>query len=288
MVNNIHICGCIKNCSPFVNDVFKNIDKIISLFDDYNIILAHDLSYDNTLELLLEKQKDYNLTLIDVKENHSEDSFGCRTTKLATARNSLLTYIRENTNDEFTYFIMIDFDEVSAGNMQIEVLEKYLHNSYHDKWDGLSFNRKEYYDIWALSIEPYVFSCWHFFDGWETYYTMQEFIKNKLLNCSEDGLVECLSAFNGFSIYRKNKFLYSSYEWEISKNIELMPIELVHQNQQVLGKQIVLNKSISVHSNGKVIENHAYNDCEHRHFHLKSIVYSNAKIRISPLFLFTE
>ena len=43
------ICGPVRNCEPFLDTVFSNIEKIGALFDDYQIIVYYDKSNDNTL-----------------------------------------------------------------------------------------------------------------------------------------------------------------------------------------------------------------------------------------------
>jgi hypothetical protein len=54
---NCCICGPVKNCAPYLNKVFENIEKIGSIFDDYKIVLYYDRSTDNTLNMLIEYQK---------------------------------------------------------------------------------------------------------------------------------------------------------------------------------------------------------------------------------------
>ena len=53
---NCCICGAVKNCEPYLNKVFENIEKIGSLFDDYKIVIYYDSSTDNTLNVLKEYQ----------------------------------------------------------------------------------------------------------------------------------------------------------------------------------------------------------------------------------------
>ncbi len=36
---NCCICGPVKNCGPFLDKIFENMEKIGSLFDDYQIII---------------------------------------------------------------------------------------------------------------------------------------------------------------------------------------------------------------------------------------------------------
>ena len=65
------------------------------------------------------------------------------------------------------YHIMIDCDDVSINPVNLEPL-KYDLETGINKWDGLTFNKKKYYDLWALSKYPYSFSCMHFKD-WQAW-----------------------------------------------------------------------------------------------------------------------
>ena len=53
------ICGTVKNCGPFLEKVFKNIETIGKIFDDYRVIMAYDNSTDNSLKIL----QDYNIVM---------------------------------------------------------------------------------------------------------------------------------------------------------------------------------------------------------------------------------
>ena len=56
-LNKCFIVGCVMNCEKYLNDVFNNIIKIRELFDECKIIIAYDISDDDSLNILLEKQK---------------------------------------------------------------------------------------------------------------------------------------------------------------------------------------------------------------------------------------
>ena len=58
------ICGCIKDGAEYIEKVFKNIEKIQSLFNETKIIVAYDKSTDNTLEILENLQKKFDLTIL--------------------------------------------------------------------------------------------------------------------------------------------------------------------------------------------------------------------------------
>ena len=144
-----------------------------------------------------------------------------------------------------------------------------------DNWDSLSFNRRFYYDIWALSIEPFFVSCWHWADDKRQFENplvtqiMHQYITNKLRESNK--LVDCISAFNGFAIYKKAAFIRSHYEPDVRTNLALMPPVWIEQSSRVLQRHIYTNW---------------FEDCEHRHFHMKAVLENGAKIRIAPDILF--
>jgi hypothetical protein len=177
--------------------------------------------------------------------------------------------------DEWTHFIMMDFDDVCDTPIQMSVLQKYLGVEWIDRWDALSFNREFYYDIWALSFMPYWYSCWGFKDPRSVVYIMREEITRKLAALGPDELFECDSAFNGFAIYRCSKFVGSNYDWHLPKAyITKQQLDL---NMAAIGFREPLTPypEISLES-----------DCEHRHFHMRAKRDFGARIFISPMCLF--
>lgn len=276
-IKKVYICGCVKNCSKFLDKVFINIDKIISIFDDYKIILAHDTSSDNSLQILHDKQQNYNIELLNVSENNYIYDSTLRSKRISNSRNMIMDYIKNDNRDDFNYFIMMDMDEVCSESININILKQYLHNN--NDWDALSFNRTNYYDIWALSIDPYIFSCWHFPGGFDVVNKIKNYITNKLDKLDKTKLLECVSAFNGFSIYKKDKFKDCRYDWQVKTNYENIYKDIINKNENALGKNITIDKSYHPIINPTT-------DCEHRYFHMKAIQLNSAKIRISPLCLF--
>jgi hypothetical protein len=266
------ICGPVKNCEPFLDKVLLNIEKIGAIFDDYEIVIFYDKSTDNSLGKLKEyQQKNARLKLYVNQTPVSK----YRTHRLAYARNFCLNYIKSLDINEYPFFIMMDFDDVNCKEVKPGVLQKYL--SRND-WDGLSFNTTpKYYDIWALSIYPYCFSYNHFENNsHHNYHVIQNYIDNKLNKLKDGQLLRCISSFNGFSIYRTNKFVNSCYDGRL--RFDIMPSKLIKEHAKVARSNIKLHDF--GHVNGK------YEDCEHRSFHASAITKMNAKIRISPEVLF--
>ena len=284
-----YICGCVRNCEPYLYTVFDNIQRIASLFDEYKIIIAYDDSNDNSLKILQEmKEKFVNMEILindKVRLLHSRD----RTINMANARNSIMKRMNE-LNDDYDYFIMMDMDDVCAKKMNIDVLKKYIGNPPNwdggnppnwdggnpPNWDALSFNLKTYYDIWALSIHPYLVSTWHWiYESSSVTYETQQYVIKKLAQLGENELLDCHSAFNGFAIYKKNKFINCTYDANIFNNIKLLDTQLLIDNMKTIQNNFFIN-------------NKSMCDCEHRHFHFQAKQINNAQIKISPLCLFDE
>ena len=256
------ISGCIINCSRHIYSVFNNMIKISGLFDEYQIIFYYDHSHDSTLTKLRNiENSNKNVTIIINNDN----MFPHRTLNIAKGRNSIINKIRENYND-YNFFIMMDCDNVCSKELNINLLKKYL---LDERWDSLSFNRKTYYDFWALCIEPYVYNYWNMSDmnrkKLETDFKQK---LNSLINTDE--LLEVLSAFNGFAIYRTNKFINCTYDG--NERLDLIPED-------------ILCKSIK---NLDQLNSNMQTDCEHKSFHLEGKFKYNSKNMISPYRLFSS
>ena len=256
------ICGTVRNCAPYLDKVIQNIETIGNIFDNYKIIIAYDKSNDNSLEIL---QK-YKLLNPDNFILHIETQAltPYRTHNIARARNNCLDIIRNNFSN-YEYFIMIDCDDVCCNPVDLEPFIYYL--TINKEWDSLSFNKKPYYDTWALSKYPYVFSNMHFKNP-EGY---KEFIEKIIENTPPKTLIPCLSAFNGFAIYRTEKFI--NYFYDPTPRLDLFPRHLIENNIRLCGPIFLKGKAGLV-------------DCEHRSFHLMAI-NDGARIRIAPEVIFS-
>lgn len=248
------ICGTVKNCEKYLDKIFSNMEIIGSLFDDYRIILYYDHSDDNTLN----KMKEYKNNKFIFYVNKGI-TLPYRTHRIALGRNTCLNMIREQFYD-YEYFIMMDCDNICSRDMNIKLLEDYIKNN--NEWDSLSFNYPDgYYDSWALSKIPYVLSCHHFKDSGKGIKYITDIIKNYPKN----KLIKCISAFNGFAIYKTNKFLNCNYDGNF--RLDYIPSNLIQTNIKYAG-QINLSQNKE--------------DCEHRFFHFSAFLKNGARIRISP------
>lgn len=274
---NCCICGTVKNCGKYLNKVLENMKRIGSIFDDYQIVIYYDSSNDNTLEILKKFQEKNSKMFFYVNRNLATQF---RTHNLAIARNFCLSYVRQNIQ-KFPFFIMMDCDDVNCKEINIDILKKYLHI---DTWDGLSFNTKpKYYDIWALSIYPFCFSYNHFNNNVKYYDIIQNYIDKLLTKAkAENKLVECISSFNGFSLYRTSKFLNTYYDGRV--RLDIVPKVNLEAHKTVTKSKLVFKQYFK--PDGKVNVDGRYEDCEHRAFHIQARQNSGAKIMISPEILF--
>lgn len=260
------ICGTVRNCEQYLNKIYDNMLKIGALFDDYRIILYYDDSEDETLQKLTYFSS-INDKFIYHVNNDELDKY--RTHRLSKGRNYCIEYIRNHFND-YQYFVVMDCDDVCSGTLNESVLSYYLHEN--DDWDGLSFNHPTgYYDIWALSKRPYIYSCHNYEYG----YKVRQHIEKIIKNTPENKLIPCLSAFNGFGIYKTNKFINCSYNGIY--NNDYIPKYYKKEHDSHVGKPIsIINKGI----------NTTKEDCEHRYFHITAVINNKARLCISPKCLF--
>jgi hypothetical protein len=254
------ICGTIKNIEKYLNKNLQNMELIGSLFEDYVIILYYDHSSDNTLQ----KIKDYQIInyKLQIIINH-DIPLHYRTHRIAKGRNECISMIKDKYSD-YEYFVMMDCDDKCAYNMRLPLLKNYLTND--NNWDSLSFNHPEgYYDSWALSIRPFVASCHHFKNPRLGQQNMAKIIKKTPKN----KLIKCLSAFNGFAVYKTEKFIDCYYDGTF--RLDYIPNKFLIEN---------------IKAAGNIDTTQDKEDCEHRHFHFQAVFKHNAKIRISPHCLF--
>lgn len=286
--NNCIIGLCVYNNEPGLPSVLSNILKMSEskLFEKITVVAFYDYSSDNSHSIMEKFKRQYSniieMVIIINKSNASRqmrmDLGGAnrvldknRTTRIAIARNGILNYIRSQRSKGVynKYFIMMDSNEYACvGKINIETLRSALNRS--DEWDSISFDREAgYYDYWALSFDPHIYSFYHVENRNETLNSMVTGFATKLKNAKNANavdkqydLIPVYSSYNGLAIYKTDAFLNCSYSSDI--NINLFP------------KHLLPSK----------ILNNFKNDCEHRKFHLEAIKKNNARIVVSPLSIF--
>ena len=281
--NNCTIGLCVYNNERGLPSVLSNIVAISQskLFDKLTVVAFYDASADKSYSILESFKTEHSnsrsaaieTVIISNKTKEFRMSFGnasrvldkSRTMRIANARNEILNYMRfaRKRGQYNNYFIMMDSNEYACvGKINIDTLRNALQRS--DEWDSISFNREAgYYDYWALSFDPHIYSFYHTQNKDDALNKMVTEFATKL-NASRDShaLIPVYSAFNGFAIYKTSIFLNCSYSSFI--HINLFPKHLLP---------------------AKIVNNFK-NDCEHRKFHLEAIKKNGAKIMVSPLSIF--
>lgn len=169
----------------------------------------------------------------------------------------------------------MDSDDVCSQPINLEILQKHLKNQ--NQWDSLSFNKKNYYDIWALQYEPYIHHCWSLGNRSESIVChIRDDIINKLKNLKEDEYFEVYLAFNGFAIYKLNKFINCKYDGITQKYFD--------DNKIANMIDYLNNLNISNIKKWEILFDFKEN-CEHIGFHMDSRK-NDARIMISKDILF--
>ena len=135
----------------------------------------------------------------------------------------------------------------------------------------------------ALSLDPLVYSCWHWNNPDFVMNKLSQLLNTRLNHLHKDDLLECMSAFNGFGMYRLSKLDNCAYNGML--DINLFDNTVMNDNINALNSN-VCNAVKIVPLASSPFNNMGKSDCEHRNFHSQMILKNNAKIRISPLYVF--
>ena len=269
-MSNCCIGLCVKNSEEGLVQVLNNVDRIKDLFLDTKIIVAYDKSDDASLKILTDYSlSSRNMVIMDVENRNDyrdkHERHVDRSERIANARNMILDYIY-NHCASYEYFVMMDTNRYSCVTpIDTKVLARVVKSN---EWDGLSFNRDPYYDIWALSIPPLVLSCWHIYKCDKAVAVYEKYVTDKLAKLGPDEFLPVMSAFCGFAIYRTEKFRDCRYSGKFDLN--MFSEKSIRKNAEIMDSKLFLRK----------------NDCEHRSFHIAAIKKNNARIMVSPLHLF--
>jgi glycosyltransferase involved in cell wall biosynthesis len=265
---------CVRNNERGLPAVLNNI-LILSetaVFKSITVFVFYDDSKDASLEILQTFSETHSEKIPFFIHINKEPLFSRRVENIARARNGILEMIRKKGGDRFGYFAMMDSNDYSCiGKIRPVVLQRMLERC--DEWDAISFDRADgYYDQWATSYNPFMYSFFHF-KNWNSVVTQMradffDRLERSRKECP-DKLIYVFSAFNGFALYKSDVFLSLHY----SSNIDplLFPPRAI-SNQVAKVKSEIL----------PTLEG----DCEHRAFHLMAVKEKKAKIAISLEWLF--
>lgn len=267
---HIVIGGAVYNCEQYIDAVFKNIEKIGKLFKKYSVVIAIDKGTDGSLEKLKSWESKCSGKLYILEGVQTGDY---RTERISNARNRILEKMREiYSKNPFDHFIMMDCDNVCSKPINLNVFKGVF--GQKDRWDAVSFIGSEvgeyswlYYDFWALSIPPFMLSCWHYDKPDVMIHQMNTYITQEI---NKKEWIPCYSAFNGFAIYKSTVFLKYKYHWKVEDIVDLIPKDTYKESI----------KKASTYDCYFDIKKQVF-DCEHRYFHL-SAKRDGAKLFIVP------
>lgn len=250
-----------------------NLERIKDIFDDFKLVAFYDhVPGENSLKTL-EEFKEKNIIDTTIIKN-TQPRTSQKVINIANARNGCLKEIKEKYSD-YEYFIVMDTNDYSCvGDIIPETLQAVLDRK--DEWDSVSFHREGgYYDWWALSYDPYIYSMFHM-HNWGHHSLMRRTEFGKRLEDSmvegADFLLPVYSGFNGCAIYKTKKFLDCTYSPYI--DMSLFPKDVLDRECAINGRGIWKREETL--------------DCEHRRFHLEAIQKNGARIFVCSKFLFKK
>jgi hypothetical protein len=257
------------NCAQFLPNILDNILALSATFDNIAVVFGYDKSNDNSLKIL-QDFKTANTTfpvhiIINASERHKY-----RTHNLEHIRNLMLHFVLENY-DNHKYYITMDSDDVCSTPINMNVLQLHLDNS--SEWDVLTFNKTNYYDIWALQYDNYVhhFRCLSY-NSRQVINFVKDNITNKLSKLKSREYFQVHSAFNGFGIYKLQCLKLSSVKYD-GKTQQHFSDEKVNDMIEYLNANVTTKrKTISINKN-------ATENCEHIGLHV-SIFNANPQVKI--------
>lgn len=261
---------CVKNNSVGLPKVFENINKIRNIFHLIHIVAYYDHSSDDSLTKLRDLSMHYSFDITILNETGQNPIHQYRTISIANARNHILKWIMGKEGEKYELFVMMDSNAYSCqGSIKPNVLRKYFKQPLFKTWDGLSFARKPYYDLWAFSNGPFQLGCWSYPTlGTQVIVSdyqkaLQEYINGLITHGRENGtIVPVDSAFCGFAIYKKEKYRKCFY----SGNVQLQFFDK---------EKLMLNlKHFPLKQPGTL-------DCEHRSFHFRGKMLNNAQLYLA-------
>jgi glycosyltransferase involved in cell wall biosynthesis len=262
-------CLSVRNCAKYLPKFFDNLTKLSKCFKKFEVVFVYDNCNDNSEQLLNEykSKSNHNVRIIDNINN----THPYRTVRIASSRNVCLDVVYNEIKD-VDFHMVIDADDVNYCDWNIDLILYYLEK---DNWDALSFNRKSYYDIWALLLPEYMCHCW----GFDIYSpNVITYLASKIVNNldnlkDKDDLFECLSAFNGFALYRTPNFVGIKYNGYCTDFNNLL-------NKEDVTKSILRLRS-ELNINDLFIPSNHTECCEHLYYHLTAIRDNKVRVRVS-------
>lgn len=265
---NVALCFCVRNCARYLPAIFENVERLRALNLKIFCIFVYDNCSDDSENLLLHYQTLNHNTIVKKITNNSH----LRTVRIATARNVMLNIVY-NELENISFHMMIDSDDKCSGTWNIEIIDKYLNNFDEDDWDSISFNRKNYYDIWALLYDDFKQHCYGYGKFQDVVRLMREDVTKKLKECDSNS-IKVWSGFNGFAIYKTERFRGFYYDGLYENFKRLVSDDEIKSSAQAVKDKFKLDVSP-----GFVMGREC---CEHLFYHM-SASKKGRRIKVSKL-----
>jgi len=242
--------GPVRNCSPYLRDVFKNIERIGSLFKSYSCVFVESDSSDNSYEILEEYAKK-NKNVYVTSLGRLEPRIMSRTIRIATARNAAIQICEDKgLLDSHDFYIQMCVDDVMAQEMDLDgVLSCFKYDI--DSWDAMTANQNTYYDLWTLRKEGWLdYDCWYEVYRKPSYMSLEDakniFVQSRFIKIPKDyGLIEVDAAHGGFSIYKSQTIKGCRYRgFNVENNFEESDIISFCQGVKAKGGKIFINSEL--------------------------------------------
>ncbi len=222
------IVGCLKNSANFLLDVFQNLEKLASLFEEVSFIFIENDSTDATKALINAwgtSQKNFKLFSLDGLDAYEPS----RTLRLEVARNAYINAILQDTSlHAHEHMIVMDMDDRGAYPLSLGALTSALHflNEKPEHAAVFANQSVKYYDLWALRHPQLCpFDFWHEVLKTALHVTsdqeaFDQVYSNVLKRIPIDAPpIEVESAFGGLGIYKmrfvlNNKARYIGHEYK--------------------------------------------------------------------------
>lgn len=268
------IGGTVYNCEPYLDQVMANIQRIATLFSECIVVIAIDEGTDRSMDRL----RHWQTLLPRLVILPGRKSSPYRTTNLTRARNRILEYIRQIAKTAtFTYFMMIDCDDVCSTPINLPLLQSVLRRS--SEWEAVTFpGANSYYDTWALSCGPFRLSYLHFTHGPKEPPHIRALTRTKnyiLRELDRQEWIPCQSSFGGFAVYKVHPFLECTYDNSFTRNLRFWTLKEIQEAEQAVGSLVRYPTT-----------DEEDEDCEHRFFHLSAVLRHRARMFIVPYALF--
>lgn len=264
----IIICGICRNVDHALSWMKKNVEDLGSHFDDYRVVIYENNSTDRTVQMLNDWTQENAKVLF--KSEHLDHFSAARTENIANARNSLLTFIKELSLDDYKILVMADFD--FHCDWPIEEMLKSI--ACPMEWDAIcanglySLSEPFYWDRYAFRCQECPYGPEVLGDSW----WWNDIYNRIYFDMNSDEYVPVFSAFGGLTIYKTEAVLQCSYTGLVTDELKTF-----YQNNT--GSEIsFVGNTYWEHPS----DPHVVTCCEHVNFYALMKMHGFDKVFVNP------